>query len=54
MGVIRNPEKISYTIDTKIFIFRSFQLWGGGGRVREPPGGEGGSYKLVPRFFRNS
>ena len=51
MGVIRNPEKISYTIDTKIFIFRSFQFWGGGGRVREPPGGEGGELQFGATLF---
>ena len=53
MGVIRNPEKISYTIDTKIFIFRSFQFWGGpgGGRVREPPRREGGELQFGATLF---
>ena len=31
MGVIRNPEKISYMLDTKFNIFREFEIWGGVG-----------------------
>ena len=29
MGVIRNPEKISYMLDTKFINFREFQILGG-------------------------
>ena len=29
MGVIRNPEKISYMLDTKFINFHEFQILGG-------------------------
>ena len=37
MGVIRNPEKISYMLDTKFINFREFQILGGAGDERGRP-----------------
>ena len=43
MGVIRNPEKISYMLDTKFINFREFQILGGAGDERgRPEWGVGG------------
>ena len=39
MGVIWNPEKISYMLDTHIIDFGEFQFFGGEGGVGAPLGG---------------
>ena len=52
MGVIRNPEKISYMLDTKFIHFREFEILGGGGGVSgAPTKGGGGSIHRVLCFF---
>ena len=51
MGVIRNPEKISYMLDTKFIHFREFEIWGGGGVGGAPREGGGGSMHWEPVFF---
>ena len=54
MGVIRNPEKISYMLDTKFIHFREFEIWGGWGSRWRPHWGEGRVNALGAGFFRNS
>ena len=50
MGVIWNPEKISYMLDTHIIDFGGFQFF-----CRGAPGGGGeGRYISVLQNFRNS
>ena len=52
MGVIRNPEKISYMLDTKFINFREFEIWGGVGGGGGAPTGEGeGRCTALPVFF---
>ena len=53
MGVIRNPEKISYILDTKFINFRDFPILGGEGWAGAP--GVGGGYVQhgVTHFFQN-
>ena len=40
MGVIWNPDKISYMLDTNIIKFYEFEISGGGGGKGASPGGE--------------
>ena len=53
MGVIRNPEKISYMLDTKFINFREFQILGG---VRDergrPEWGGGYVHHGAVHFFK--
>ena len=51
MGVIRNPEKISYMLDTKFIHFREFEILGGLGEEVAPPLGGGRVNALRCRFF---
>ena len=41
MGVIWNPDKISYMLDTNIIEFYEFEISGGVGERGAPRGGEG-------------
>ena len=54
MGVIRNPEKISYMLDTKFINFREFQILGGAGDERgRPEWGGGYEQHGADHFFQN-
>ena len=53
MGVIWNPDKISYMLDTNIIEFYEFEISGGWGGKGAPPGG-GDRCTSVRIIFRNS
>ena len=56
MGVIWNPEEISYMLDTHIINFGEFQFWGeGGGEGGKgaPRGGEG-RYIAVRQLYQKN
>ena len=51
MGVIRNPEKISYMLDTKFINFREFQILGGLGMSGGAQSVGVDTYNTVPIIF---
>ena len=52
-GVIRNPEKISYMLDTKFINLREFQIYGGmGDEWGRPEWGGGYVQHGAVHFFK--